>query len=330
VSDGAAPATLRVDVYLTRADRVEALREDARRGLTSTPKQLPPKWFYDERGSVLFEEITRLPEYYLTECERSILAEHAGDIARLTEANTLVEPGSGTSEKTRLLLDEMVEAGHLRRFVPFDVSEEALRQTVAAVAAEYPGIEVHGVVGDFERHLARLPEGRRRLFAFLGSSVGNLTGEQRRGFLNALHTLLTPGEALLLGADLVKDPEVLERAYNDSEGVTAEFNRNVLHVLNLELGADFHPECFEHVARWNADHDWIEMLLRSEIDQRVHVAALGLEVEFAAGEEMRTEISDKFRRPGLEAELAAAGFDLRHWWEDDAGYFSLSLSFATG
>jgi L-histidine N-alpha-methyltransferase len=274
----------RVEVHADAHTRLKAMAEDVRRGLTERPRSLPPKYFYDATGSRLFDEITRLPEYYLTDCERSILAEHAGDVARLTAANTLVEPGSGTSEKTRLLLDEMVEAGHLRRFVPFDVSEEPLRETVAAVAAEYPGIEVHGVVGDFEQHLGWLPEGRRRLFAFLGSSVGNLTGEQRRGFLEALHKLLTPGEALLLGADLVKDPAVLELAYNDSEGVTAEFNRNVLHVVNRELGGHFRPELFEHVARWDAENEWVEMALRSTVDQDVRVAGLDLDVTFAAGE----------------------------------------------
>jgi L-histidine N-alpha-methyltransferase len=328
VSDGASPATLQVDVYLTREDRMEALREDVRHGLTSTPKELPPKWFYDERGSVLFEEITRLPEYYLTGRERVILAEHADDVATVTAANTLVEPGSGSSEKTRLLLDAMVEAGHLRRFVPFDVSEQALREAAAAIADEYPEIEVHGVVGDFEHHLVRLPEGRRRLFAFLGSSIGNLTGDQRASFLADLHGLLGPGEALLLGADLVKDPARLEAAYNDSLGVTAEFNRNVLSVINRELGGDFELERFGHVARWDADNEWIEMLLRSSVDQRVRIADLGLEVEFAAGEEMRTEISDKFRREGLQAELDGAGFELARWWEDPAGDFALSLSFS--
>jgi L-histidine N-alpha-methyltransferase len=328
VSDGASPATLQVDVYLTPEDRLQALRDDVREGLMSTPKELLPKWFYDERGSALFEEITRLPEYYLTECERLILAEHATDIATLTAANTLVEPGSGSSEKTRLLLYAMIEAGHLRRFVPFDVSEQALREAAAAIAEDFPGIEVHGVVGDFEHHLVRLPEGRRRLFAFLGSSIGNLTGGQRAGFLSALHGLLGPGEALLLGADLVKDPARLEAAYDDSRGVTAEFNRNVLHVINRELGGDFDVDRFGHVARWDAENEWVEMLLRSDVDQRVRVADLDLEVEFAAGEEMRTEISDKFRRQGLQAELDSAGFELAHWWEDPDGAFALSLSFS--
>ena len=328
MSDGAPPATLQIDVYLTAEDRMRALREDVLTGLTSTPKELPPKWFYDERGSALFEEITRLPEYYLTGRERLILAEHADDVATLTAANTLVEPGSGSSEKTRLLLDAMVRAGHLRRFIPFDVSEQALREAAAAIADEYPGIEVHGVVGDFEHHLVWLPEGRRRLFAFLGSSIGNLTGTQRASFLSALHGLLGPGEALLLGADLVKDPARLERAYNDSQGVTAAFNLNVLSVVNRELGADFDPARFTHVARWDPEHEWIEMLLRSDVDQHVSVRALELEIDFGAGEEMRTEISDKFRRSGLQVELDNAGFDLAHWWEDPAGDFALSLSFS--
>jgi L-histidine N-alpha-methyltransferase len=322
-------ATLQVDVYLTPEDRFEALRRDVQAGLTQTPKELPPKWFYDERGSALFEAITRLPEYYLTRYERVILKGAAPEIARLTEANTLIEPGSGSSEKTRFLLDAMVATGRLRRFVPFDVSEQFLREAAGKVADEYPGIEVHGVVGDFEHHLRRLPPGRRRLFAFLGSSIGNLTGEQRAGFLAVLHSLLGPGEALLLGADLVKDPRRLEAAYNDSAGVTAAFNKNVLAVLNRELGADFDLACFEHVAVWDPEHEWIEMRLRSTVDQVVRVARLGLEVEFAEGEEMRTEISDKFRRAGLEGELRAAGFDLRHWWTDRADNFSLSLSFST-
>lgn len=321
-------AQVRIDAYLTPADRRQALREDVRRGLTAMPKELPPKWFYDGQGSALFDEITRLPEYYLTERERAILVEHAGDVARLTRANTLVEPGSGSSEKTRVLLDAMVEAGHLRRFVPFDVSEDALREAAAAIAAEYPEIEVHGVVGDFEHHLVKLPEGQRRLFAFLGSSIGNLTGEQRARFLADLHAVLGPGEALLLGADLVKDPARLERAYNDRRGVTAAFNRNVLVVVNNELGGDFVPERFTHVARWNPEREWIEMLLRSDREQVARIADLGLEVRFAEHEELRTEISDKFRRDELAAELAAAGFELREWWEDADGDFSLSLSFS--
>jgi L-histidine N-alpha-methyltransferase len=328
-NDCARSALLQIDAYLTPEDRLASLRDDVRAGLTRTPKELPPKWFYDERGSALFEEITRLREYYLTGRERVILAARAGEVARLTEANTLIEPGSGSSEKTRLLLDAMSATGRLRRFVPFDVSEQALRHASGRVAEEYPGIEVHGVVGDFERDLPRLPPGRRRLFAFLGSSIGNLTGEQRAGFLATLHGLLGPGEALLLGADLVKDRRRLESAYDDAAGVTAEFNRNVLAVVNRELRADFHLTRFEHVAVWDPEREWIEMRLRSTADQVVTVTDLELEVELAAGEEIRTEISDKFRREGLEAELRAAGFDLRRWWTDPFGDFSLSLSFST-
>ena len=311
MAEPAAPATLQIDAYLTAADRAQVLRADVRRGLTSTPKELPPKWFYDERGSLLFEAITRLPEYYLTARERSILAERAAEIAFLTEANTLIEPGSGSSEKTRILLDAMNAAGHLRRFVPFDVSDQALRDAAASVDGEYPGIEVHGVIGDFEHHLTRLPEGRHRLFAFLGSSIGNLTGDQRARFLRGLHRLLGAGEALLLGTDLVKDVDRLEAAYNDEAGATAEFNKNVLAVINRELGGDFELARFTHLARWDPRNEWIEMLLRSEVQQVVRIAELDLEVEFEAGELMRTEISDKFRREDVQSELRAAGFDLQ-------------------
>ena len=320
---------VRVDVHTHPGERERALRADVLAGLTSSPKELPPKWFYDERGSSLFDEITRLPEYYPTSRERRILGERAPEIADLTKANTLVELGSGSGEKTRLLLDAMRSAGHLRRYVPFDVSERALRESVARIAGEYPGLEVHGVVGDFERHLGPLPEGRRRMLAFLGSSIGNLTGEARARFLSGLRDLLAPSEALLLGADLVKNVARLEAAYNDAAGVTAEFNRNVLAVLNRELRADFDLARFVHVARFDREHEWIEMLLRSDCDQIVRFAALDLEVRFAAGEEMRTEVSDKFRRRGLEAELEAAGFEPVCFWTDPAGDFALLLSFAT-
>jgi len=328
MSGGTWTPTVTVDVHIDRAERRLALRADVLAGLTSVPKALPPKWFYDAWGSTLFEDITRLPEYYLTSRERTILVERAGEIAELTRANTLVELGSGSSEKTRLLLDAMVRAGHLRRFVPFDVSEPALRESAPRIADEYRGIEVHAVVGDFERHIGRLPEGHRRLVAFLGSSVGNLVGEERARFLADLRRYFDPGEALLLGTDLVKDPARLEAAYDDSRGITAEFNRNVLAVVNRELHANFDLQRFQHVARYDTEHEWIEILLRSTRDQLVIVRDLGLEVEFAAGEEMQTEISDKFRREGVVAEVSAAGFELRHWWTDPDGDFALSLCFA--
>jgi L-histidine N-alpha-methyltransferase len=328
MSDGVTTPTVTIDVYIDRAERRLALRADVLAGLTSVPKVLPPKWFYDAWGSTLFEDITRLPEYYLTSSERAILVERAGEIAELTRANTLVELGSGSSEKTRLLLDAMVRMGHLRRFVPFDVSEPALRESAARVADEYRGIEVHAVVGDFERHIGRLPEGHRRLVAFLGSSVGNLVGDERARFLAELREYLDPGEALLVGTDLVKDPERLEAAYNDSRGVTAEFNRNVLAVVNRELHANFDLQRFEHVARYNPEREWVELFLRSVDDQTVTVADLGLEVRFEAGELMQTEISDKFRREGVAAEVSAAGFELRRWWTDPDREFALSLCIA--
>jgi L-histidine N-alpha-methyltransferase len=312
--------------HLGPDDAAEALRADALAGLTATPKELPPRWFYDERGSELFDRITRLPEYYPTRTERAILTARAGEIAAAAGADVLVELGSGTSEKTRLLLTAMREAGTLRRFVPFDVDPSVLRLAGDALAEEYPGLEVDGVVGDFTRHLGELPTDGRRLVAFLGSTIGNLAPAERAAILADLAATLRPGDSFLLGTDLVKDENRLVRAYDDAAGVTAEFNRNVLLVLNRELKADFDPEAFAHVARWDAEHEWIEMRLRSVRDQQVNVAALDLGVPFAAGEEMRTEISAKFRREGVERELAAAGLAMTRWWTDPAGDFGLSLA----
>jgi L-histidine Nalpha-methyltransferase len=317
-----------VDVHLASDASARALAADVRAGLGGTPKTLPPKWFYDDRGSELFDEITRLPEYYPTRTERSILVAHAGDVAELTKADTLVELGSGTSEKTRLLLDALRDGGTLDRFVPFDVSEQTLRDAAVAVAVEYPGVRVHAVVGDFEHHLSKLPDGGTRVVAFLGSTIGNLAPEPRARFLADLAAALAPGDALLLGTDLVKDAGRLVAAYDDPAGVTAAFNRNVLSVLDRELDADFDPDAFEHVAVWDPDAEWIEMRLRSSRAQTVHVRALDLAVHFAVDEELRTEISAKFRRERVERELTTAGFELAEWWTDPAGDFALSLSFA--
>jgi L-histidine N-alpha-methyltransferase len=317
---------VRLTYHLDQDDVAEALRADALAGLTATPKELPPRWFYDERGSELFDRITRLPEYYPTRTERSILRARAGEIAAAAGADVLVELGSGTSEKTRLLLTALREAGSLRRFVPFDVDPSVLRLAGAALTGEYPGLEIEGVVGDFTRHLGELPTEGRRMVAFLGSTIGNLAPAERAAFLAELAGTLHPGDSFLLGTDLVKDPARLVRAYDDALGITAEFDRNVLLVLNRELKADFDPEAFEHVALWDAGHEWIEMRLRSVRDQAVNVAELDLGVPFAAGEEMRTEISAKFRREGVERELAAAGLRLTHWWTDPAGDFGLSLA----
>jgi L-histidine N-alpha-methyltransferase len=317
---------IRVDVHLEPGDMVRALEADVRAGLTATPKTLPPKWFYDQRGSALFDAVTRLPEYYPTRTERSILLEHAADVASRTRADTLVELGSGTSEKTRVLLDALEKEGTLARFVPFDVSEATLRASAAQIAHEYPGVAVHAVVGDFERHLRELPAGGRRLVAFLGSTIGNLDPAGRAAFYAELAADLGPGDALLLGTDLVKDVGRLVAAYDDAAGVTAEFNRNVLRVVNRELDADFVPEAFAHVARWDADAEWIEMWLRADRAQHVQVRALDLDVAFADGEGVRTEISAKFRPAGVRAELADAGLEVVEWWTDPAQDFALSLA----
>jgi L-histidine N-alpha-methyltransferase len=318
------------DITMTVGLGAEDLRADMCRdvaaGLQATAKTLPSKYFYDEEGSALFDAITRLPEYYPTRTERGILVARADEIAARSGADTLIELGSGTSEKTRLLLDAFHRRGALRRFVPFDVDEATLRAAAGAVAAEYPGVAVHAVVGDFERHLSLLPAGGRRMVAFLGSTIGNLTPEQRAVFLADVVAGLEPGDTFLLGTDLVKDTGRLEAAYDDSQGVTAAFNRNVLRRLNRELDADFDADAFEHVALFDTEREWIEMRLRSAAEQVVTVAALGLTVRFAAGEEMRTEISAKFRPDGLAGELTVAGLRLLELWTDPAGDFALSLS----
>lgn len=317
----------RIEVHLDDAWAERALRADVADGLTASPKELPPKWFYDDRGSGLFDEITRLDEYYPFRREREILRREASAIASLSAADTLIELGSGTSEKTRLLLDAMHDGGRLARYVPFDVSEGFLRTSAAEVAAEYPGVEVVGVVGDFEHHLTDLPAGGRRMVALLGGTIGNFDPPTRKAFLGDVTSGLRPGDSFLLGTDLVKDPGRLVAAYDDARGVTAEFNRNVLAVVNRELAADFDLDAFEHVALWDDANEWIEMRLRALTDQRVRIADLDLDVAFAAGEEMRTEISAKFRPEGVEAELADVGLELAGWWTDARGDFALSLAF---
>ncbi|GAQ65080.1 L-histidine N(alpha)-methyltransferase [Streptomyces scabiei] len=300
-----------------------ALRADVLDGLTRTPKTLPPKWFYDARGSELFELITELPEYYPTRAEREILVGRAGEIAAASGARTLVELGSGSSDKTRHLLDAMPG---LHTYVPVDVSESALRQAGEALVAERPGLNVHALIADFTAGLDLPETPGPRLVVFLGGTIGNLVPGERAAFLAAVRALLAPGDALLLGTDLVKDEAVLVAAYDDAAGVTAEFNKNVLNVVDRELGADFDPDTFDHVALWNAECEWIEMRLRSRTAQTVKIPALDLAVDFEAGEELRTEVSAKFRREGVRAELAAAGMELTHWWTDEQGRFALSLS----
>ncbi|MFF9900082.1 L-histidine N(alpha)-methyltransferase [Streptomyces longispororuber] len=303
-----------------------ALRADVLHGLTRTPKTLPPKWFYDARGSVLFDEITTLPEYYPTRAEREILVARAARIAEVTGARTLIELGSGSSDKTRHLLDALPD---LDTYVPVDVSESALTGAANSLLADRPGLRVHALVADFTRGLALPQTPGPRLVAFLGGTVGNLLPAERAAFLASVRGLLSPGDALLLGTDLVKDASVLVSAYDDAAGVTAAFNKNVLRVVNRELGADFDPEAFAHVAVWDRDREWIEMRLRSRLAQTVKIPALDLAVHFDRGEDLRTEVSAKFREDGVRAELAAVGLALTQWWTDERGRFALSLSTAS-
>ncbi|WP_431913975.1 L-histidine N(alpha)-methyltransferase [Nonomuraea jabiensis] len=312
--------------HLDRDYLRQALERDVRIGLTSSPKWLPPKWFYDTAGSELFSRITRLPEYYPTRRELAILRGRAADLAAASRADTLVELGSGTSEKTELLLEALSAAGTLRAYTPVDVDAVTLEAAARRVAGRFPGLDVRAVCADFEQHLGLLPRTGRRMVAFLGGTIGNLEPVARRAFLKEVRATLRRGDTFLLGADLVKDTDRLVAAYDDAAGVTAAFNRNVLHVINRQLRADFEPEAFEHVALYDERHEWIEMRLRAVRDLRVRVAELGLEVDFGAGEEMRTEISAKFRPEGLRAELAAAGFLVRRGYTDPDGDFTLILA----
>ncbi|PKV97049.1 L-histidine N-alpha-methyltransferase [Amycolatopsis echigonensis] len=314
------------DLESHRRDVTAELRADVREGLTADQKWLPPKWFYDAEGSKLFEKITALPEYYPTRSEREVLARRAAEVAGQTGAHTLVELGSGSSEKTRLLLDALTAHGTLEAFVPMDVSESALAEAAAAITADYPKLEVRGVVGDFTQHLQLLPGTAPRVVAFLGGTIGNFLPGERAEFLRSVRDVLGEGEWLLLGTDLVKDPETLERAYDDAAGVTAAFNRNVLRVINAELGADFDPDEFDHVAHWDAEHEWIEMRLRARGRIEVRIPGADLIVPFAEGEHIRTEVSAKFRPDGVEAELNAAGFALERWWTDSQERFGVSLA----
>jgi L-histidine N-alpha-methyltransferase len=313
-------------VHLAPDSYRAALRADVLAGLTATRKWLPPKYFYDAHGSELFDQITRLPEYYPTRTETAILTAHADEIAKLSAARMLVELGSGTSEKTRLLLSAFAAAGGLDCFVPFDVDPAVLEQAATAIGSEYPGLRVEPVVGDFEQHLGELPAGDARMIAFLGSTIGNLAPRARASFLATVAATMGPADTFLLGTDLVKDVDRLLRAYDDSAGVTAQFNRNVLTVVNRELHADFDVEAFEHVALWNEREEWIEMRLRAARAQTVTVADLGITVEFAAGETLHTEISAKFRPDGIAAELRAAGLETVEFWTDPAGDFGLTLA----
>jgi L-histidine N-alpha-methyltransferase len=328
VTDSTTEPRIRIDVLVADADRRAEFYDATFWSLRATPRELPASWLYDERGSLLFDEITRLPEYYPTNAEREILAARASEIAELTAGRTLVELGAGTSEKTLLLLDALSAAGTLERFVPLDVSDDILRLSAEAIAERYPTISVHGIVGDFERDLAATPPGDNRVIAFLGSTVGNLHPARRVKLFEAIAAALAPGDSFLLGIDLVKDPAVIERAYNDSQGITEQFVRNGLTHANRELGADFVQERFAFDAHWDGEHEWMDIGFVALEAHTVRVAELEVELDFAEGERLRVEVSTKFRRDGIEAELAAAGLGISAWWTDQAQRFALLL--ATG
>jgi L-histidine N-alpha-methyltransferase len=319
-----------IDVHVPRDGVLAGLAEDAREGLSCPFKELPPKYFYDERGSQLFEAITELPEYYPTRAERSILESRSEEIVAAADAGILIELGSGSAAKTRRVLDAMRDADLLDAYVPVDISEEITRETAATLVDEYPGLRVHGIVCDYETHLERVPREEGALIAFLGGTIGNFRPGPRRSFLARIATLMYPGDRFLLGVDLAKEPARLEAAYNDAAGVTAEFNKNVLHVLNRELDADFDVDAFEHVAFWDADNEWVDIRLRSLTEQFIDVRELDMRVHFARNEEMRTEISTKFTRDRLERTYGDAGLELVEWWTDPDELFALSLAKPAG
>ncbi len=314
-----------IDVQLDPSSPAEDLRE-LREGLLASPRRLPSKYFYDRRGSELFERITQLPEYYLTRTERALLESLADELCTATGADELVELGSGAATKTRILLDAMARSGNLRRYVPFDVSESEVRRVALELAAEYPELEVHGMVADFTHHLRAIPEAEERLVILLGSTIGNYRPEEAVAFLTRIAQPMAPGDYFLLGADLIKDVARLEAAYNDSEGLTAEFNRNILRVVNRVAGGDFAPESFRHRAFYNRQADWIEMRLVSDREQQIELRHLELDLRLLEGDEILTEISSKYDRSRVESMLRASGFHLAEWHTDPEQLFALALA----
>lgn len=306
------------------------LPADVRAGLTSSPRTLPSKYFYDARGSHLFETITRLPEYYLTRAETEILERESGNIVEAIRPRVLVEFGSGAARKTRILLDAMLGLGLLEGYGPVDVSAEASRHAADTLIRDYPDLMVQGVIGDFE-HPRDLPfAGRPRLLAFLGSTIGNLETVQATAFLRSIQAEMTGADGFLVGFDLVKDLDVLVRAYDDEAGVTATFNLNMLRVLNRELGADFDLDAFRHRAVWNAAESRIEMHLESLHEQRILIPSIDLEVELQAGETIRTELSHKYTRESATALLKTSGYRVESWFTDGSDRFALALARQTG
>ncbi len=315
-----------ITTYLDSGWSDRALREEVQQAFTSLPKELSPRWLYDQRGSELFDQITELDVYYPTEAERLLLVEHAETIVATVGVDTVIELGSGTSDKTRILLDTFVRDGQLKQFVPFDVSESMLTSALALLGDRYPGISITPVAGDFNLHLDQLPQAESRMLVFLGGTIGNFYSEERAAFLRSIADVLIPGEWFLLGADLVKDPARILAAYDDDAGVTAEFILNVLHVLNRELDADLPLDDFEYVVTWDAEEERVDMRVRAKTQIRSMVGALDLAVTFEEGEELRVEISTKFHPAVLTAELEAAGLAVRHQFLADGDEFGLFLA----
>jgi L-histidine N-alpha-methyltransferase len=321
---------VRIDVHLEEGS-LATLADDVRSGLSRSPKELPAKYFYDARGSRLFEAITRLPEYYPTRAEQGILDRFALEIVEAARPAELVELGPGSARKTHALLDPIVASDPRATYVPVDVSESAVHEVADRLSRSYERLGIHGVVGDFEQDIHRLrANGSRRLVAFLGGTLGNFDRDARLAFLRRMRSMLGPEDRLLVGTDLVKDKARLEAAYNDSQGVTAEFNRNVLHVINANLGGSFEPARFDHVAFYDEARSRIEMRLRAREAHVARIEDLEMDVEFAQGEEIRTEISCKFTRAGLQREYQAAGLELLEWYTDAAARFALSLAGPAG
>lgn len=315
----------RLDVHVG-PDAGSTLAQDVREGLAEPPRALPPKHFYDARGSELFDAICDTPEYYVMRSEQALLEEVVDDLVADAAPTDLVELGSGAARKTRALLEAMLRHTDQVRYVPLDVSGPMLRRSAAALLEDYPTLRVHGVVADYERHLDRIPEGDRRLIAFLGSTLGNFDDDGAVTFLRNVAAHMRPQDRLLLGLDLVKSPQVLHAAYNDAQGVTAAFNKNVLAVINAQLGADFDLAAFEHVARFVPERSQMEMFLVSRVPQTVRIERLEMTVELAAKEAIHTEISRKFTREGAARTLARAGLSIERWDTSPDGYFALALA----
>lgn len=320
----------RLDCHVAAGDDA-APADELRRALTAARPWIPARWFYDDAGCELFVRITGLDEYYQTRTEQALLDEHMGALVRAHGTTELVEIGSGAARKTRAILDAMESAGTLRRFIPFDISPGAIAASAADIATAYPGVRVHGVAGDFSRHLSRIPRrpaDGRRMVAFLGGTIGNLDPPRRRTMMRRLARLLRPGDCLLMGTDLAHDPDVLVRAYDDAQGVTAAFNRNIIRHINHAYAGDADPEHFAHVARWNARASRIEMHLRARRDIEWNIAGLGIVVPIEAGATIRTEISCKFTPDSARAMYEDAGLSLAAWHEDPLGRYALSVAAA--